>query len=510
MSVIESIQSFTSGLFRTGGSAPQPYRQVGNPNTATQRDLYDLLRALYYANDVYGELARTWRDDGEAWASIKELRMIQHAVVEAMVALVMPGTLPDALPLEFDEGNAKADAVTEQIHQVWTWSNWAQKKQVFIRQQSMLGNAFIYVASRPGPDGERADRVYFHLPEPEHVTDIDTDERGFLTYYRSDVPVRDRDDPDNPYVVTEEWWKDHDSYRRWTKPVKSYDPKNLGTPDTHGDKAMRSDFGIDFVPVVHAKALDTGDTYGMAWIIPALEKQHEVNRKATALSQQLYRHGKAKWLLQGTGGQTNGVYAPPPPIQTNAAGEVEWHGEMALTAPAGWGIVPLIPNLPFAAHMQGISDDLTHLAETDLPILNWYRLSQSGNDASGRALQTLLKPAIAQVEEARGNAETALARADAMALTIGQFAKLPGFEAATIGTYEDGSFEHQFKARPVVPGSEEEEVETLRKRAEIAGILMREAAMDAEGAMTLAGFPADQITEALKSQVIAASTGIER
>jgi hypothetical protein len=97
-----------------------------------------------------------------------------------------------------------------------------------------------------------------------------------------------------------------------------------------------------------------------------------------------------------------------------------------------------------------------------------------------------------------------------MALTIGQFAKLPGFEAATIGTYEDGSFEHQFKARPVVPGSEEEEVETLRKRAEIAGILMREAAMDAEGAMTLAGFPADQITEALKSQVIAASTGIER
>jgi hypothetical protein len=501
MSLISSIVGAMDGLFRAG-SAPQPYRQVGQANTATQRDLYDLLRGLYHANGTYTDQAYQRHSDDEAWASTKELRMLQHAIVEAFVALTMPGSLPDALPLEFAEDNPRVEALTEAIHQVWTWSNWAQKKQVFVRQQAMLGNAFIYVASRPGPDGQRADRVYYHLPEPEHVTDIDTDERGFLTYYRSDVPVRERGATD-AYVVTEEWWKERDLYRRWQTPVNAYNADQLGTPEL--DVSMRGEFGIDFVPVVHAKAIDTGDTYGMAWILPALEKQHELNRKATAFSQQLYRHGKPDMVLQGTGGQTNGVYAPPPPLNRNTStGTVDVAGETFWSVPPGYTIGHLIANINYTAHMDGIDRDIAHLAETDLPILNWYRLTRSGSDTSGRALQTLLKPAIAQVEEARGNAETALARADAMALTIGQFAELPGFDAATIGTYENGDFEHGYAVRAIVPAGEDEQAEIDLARVQRVKA-WTDAGLGIDAAMRLEGFDDEQIDRA--TEIVG---GIER
>ncbi len=493
-SVIDSIHSFTSGLFRSGTSAPQPYRQVGNPDTATQRDLYTLLRAMYGSNDVYGEMARTWQSDGESWASIKELRMVQAALVEAYVALTMPGGLPDALPLEFADDNTHAENVRDRIHDVWTWSNWAQRKQLFIRYQAMLGNAFIYVASRADLDGN-ADRVYFHLTEPEYVTDLDTDERGYLTYIRTDVPVSDREDPENPYVETTEWWKSRDSYRMWRTLIPQYgDGKRLGTPEK--DDSMRADYGIDFVPFVHAKHRDTGDTYGLAPIMTAIEKQHELNRKATAFSQQLYRHGKPDMVLQGSGGQTNGVFAPPPPITTNSAsGSVEVAGEKMWSVPPGYTIGHMIANINYTAHMAGIDQDMAHLATTDLPELNWYRLSQSGGDASGRALQTLLKPAIAKIEEARGNAETALARADMMALTIGQFAELKGFDAANIGTYEDGSYDHQFKARDVIPSGENEQGEIDLARVQRVKA-WTDAGLSLDGAMRLEGFDEETIETA--------------
>ncbi|MDQ3541026.1 MAG: hypothetical protein M3440_10085, partial [Chloroflexota bacterium] len=486
-----------------GGSAPQPYRQVGNPDTATQRDVYQLLRSLYYGNSAYADLARQRYDDGESWASIKELRMLANAVSEAYVALTMPGGLPDALPLEFAADNAHAENVRDRIHDVWTWSNWAQRKQLFIRYQAMLGNAYLYVASRADLDG-KADRVYFHLPEPEHITDLDTDERGYLTYIRTDVPVSDREDPENPYVETAEWWKAHDSYRMWRTLIPQYgDGKRLGAPEK--DDSMRQDYGIDFVPFVHAKHRDTGDVYGLAPIMTAIEKQHELNRKATAFSQQLYRHGKPDMLLQATGGQTNGVYAPPPPITTNSAsGSVEVAGEKMWTAPPGWTIGHMIANVNYTAHMAGIDQDIAHLATTDLPELNWYRLSQSGGDASGRALQTLLKPAIAKIEEARGNAETALARADMMALTIGQFAELKDFDAASIGTYEDGSYDHQFTARSVVPAGDEEQgaVDLARVQRVKA---WTDAGLGIDAAMRLESFSGEQIKTAT-----AIVSGVER
>lgn len=488
MSVTESIVSFASSLFR-GLPASAPAQQVGTVNVSSQRDLYDVLRRAYYGDrDLYEWLAQQWNDP--TLATVKNLRGLQRPIVEFYVALTLPGALPDALPMQFAPDNTKADKVRAAIWQVWAWSNWTQRKQLYIRQQAMLGNAFLYVASRPGPDGQRADRVYFHLIEPEHVVDLDTDERGFLTYIRTVVPTRDREQPERkPFVVIDEWWKARDLYRRWEVPVQALGSDRL--PDPLKDDSMRNVYGIDFVPYVHAKHTDTGDDYGMAPIIPALEKQHELNRKETSFSAQLYRHGKPDMLLQGMGGQTAGQYAPPPPIARSSAGTYEVAGETFFTAPPGYTIGHLIANLPYDSHMKGVTEDIEHLSQTDLPELLFYMLSQSGNDTSGTALQTLLKPAIAKVEEARGNAEGALIRAQQMALTIGSITALPGFDVASIGTYAEGSFDHTFAERDVVPLSRKEEAEILTAKATAANTLAQ--TYDAAGAAAVAGFDAEEI-----------------
>jgi hypothetical protein len=488
MTVLDSIASFTSALFR-GANAPAPLAQVGQVDIATQRDVYTLLRRLYYGGGVYDLLLKNWRD--ESFRGVQELRNLQHAIVEAYVATVMSGGLPDALPMEFPDENVKADAVRAAIGQVWTWSNWSQRKQLYIRQQAMLGNAFLYVATRYDLDNQ-PDRVYYHLIDPEYVTDIDADERGYLTYIRTDIPVRDRNEPDRePYIEVTEWWKARDAYRRWEVPVSQYSSGKLGTPEV--DESMRATFGIDFVPFVHTKAIDTGDAYGMAPIIPALPKQHELNRKETSFSAQLYRHGKPNVLLQGTGGQTAGAYAPPPPISSTSTATVDMGGEQVVVAPPGYTVEHFIANLPYASHMQGVNEDVDHLAMTDLPELNWYRLAQSGNDTSGAALQTLLKPAIARIEELRGNAEYALIRANQMALTIAQQAGLDGFDVGTIGTYEDGSYEHWFAARDVVPMTMQEEAEIQQTKANTAKTLSDIGSM--AGAMREAGFSEEAIQD---------------
>src|SRR5205814_1265937 len=71
-------------------------------------------------------------------------------------------------------------------------------------------------------------------------------------------------------------------------------------------------------------------------------------------------------------------------------------------------------------------------------------------------LRFLLAPALARADEARGNAHDALARADAMALTIGIDA---GLFSPSLGTFEAGSFEHTFTAKDVIAPDDLEEAQ---------------------------------------------------
>jgi hypothetical protein len=130
----------------------------------------------------------------------------------------------------------------------------------------------------------------------------------------------------------------------------------------------------------------------------------------------------------------------------------------------------LVPNLNYAAHLDVINAQMRELEE-DLPELSYYRQKELGSSITGKAVRLLLSQAVDRTIEARGNIETGLARADAMALTMGVNAGL----FRRIGTYERGDFEHTFAEREVIPFSTQEQAETLKTEVD-AGIPLVTAA----------------------------------
>ena len=104
---------------------------------------------------------------------------------------------------------------------------------------------------------------------------------------------------------------------------------------------------------------------------------------------------------------------------------------------------------------------------------------------SGRAARFLLDDMISRVVEARGNAEAALVRAHAMALTIGQNVKI----FSSTGSYKDGDFDHSFTRRDILPEDRLEQAQVIQTLAGAgAGLFAagRAAGMNEEQANDLA------------------------
>lgn len=438
---------------RLNGSA-----QYGLPiplSESSPGDLYRLLRAYYENNGLFDVLTTILRDAGTPSEQLKGLRNPAFRVVEFHAAHLWPGTLPEALPIVAE--NAKLEPA---ITQVWEWSNWGAKKQVAARWLAIYGDLFIKVVQR-----EDKSRVYFQLLDPAHVADFDTDERGFLTYCRIDVPVTEREGDSGRFkrlTNTEVWEKDR--LRVWRHERGDAPIGQLGTPVR--DDPL-STMGIDFVPIAHAKFRDIGDARGVGAFTLQLDKIDEANRQATRLYSLLFRHNSVTWALRANGMDASGRPLPAPRLSTDSGpvasdGTLRLGDDTLLRLPGNSDITSLVPLLPYDAALAILQDYLREL-EQDLPELAYARVREMG-DVSGRAVRLLLSDALSRVLEARGNAESALIRANQMALTLGAHAGLFG----ELGTFEAGDFVHSFEPRDVLPADELERSTTEQAFAQAA------------------------------------------
>lgn len=420
------------------------------------RELYALLRGYYKNNDLYQYLGRALYEQGISHPAMKGLRNPAFRVVEFYVASLWPGALPDALPIE-----AENEAIEDPIRQVWQWSNWGSQKQVFARWLPMLGDCFIKVVQTP-----TRDRVYHQLVDPAYVVDFDADERGFLTYCRIDVPIRRRS-IDRPRVLihTEVWSQEEGTFRRWESDQIDLPADQLGPPI---ETIPIGTMGIDFVPIVHAQFRDVGEDRGVGAFTLQIDKIDEVAKKATRLAQMLFRSNTNTWAIESAGQDANN--RPLPPLRVDPSGAVAGGGTVRLgddemlSLPGGYTIKSMVPAIDYAAMLDAINADLLELQQ-DLPEMSYAKIPEMTGDISGRALRYLLAPALSRAAEARGNAHDALARADAMALTIGQAA---GLFDKSLGTFENGDFEHTFTTMDVIPINDLEEAQADVQKATAA------------------------------------------
>ena len=426
---------------------------------ASWADHYSALKAYYLNNGLYEVLESLLGPVGANNVEARPLRNPAYRVVEFYASKLWPGALPDALPIVTDNA-----ALAPAIEQLWQWSNWGSEKQVTARWFAMFGDMFIKVSSKAPEAGQPA-KVYMSNLEPVYVTEMDTDERGYLTYIRIDIPRQRRaGDELKAYTHTEVW--DKQQYRLYEHDKDGNTPiSHLGRPTISMPLAA---MGIDFIPIVWQPFRNVGDERGMSAFGPAIDKIDEANRQATRLHQMLFRNNRALWAVTANGIDAQGRPLPPPRLGTDTAGDsLELDDDTILRLPGQSDIKALVPSLNYADALAILNAQLEEVSR-DLPELAYFDLRSK--DLSGVAIEMLLGDAIDRAVEARGNGETGMIRAHQMALTIGKAQGL----WAEVGSYEAGDYEHKFLERPIIQASDLDNANLVAAWAK-AGVNVRTA-----------------------------------
>ncbi len=460
---LTSIQAYTSLAAQLADEAQPP------------REMYRLMYSYFLNNGLYDSLHDYLAKVNGDTESLRPLRNPANRVVEFYATHLWPGSLDEAFII-----HAERDAIVEPIQQVWEWSNWAARKQVAARWYSLYGDMFIKIAQTADRE-----RVYQQLIAPEYVTEFDTDERGYLTYIRLDVPQTRRDGDDEiEYTRTEVWNKPENSYRLWEH--TQGEDTELGQLGTPKEALAITEFGIDFVPFVHAKFRDIGEDRGLGCFEHCIDKIDEANRVATRLHQMLFRHHGGTWTVEADIVDKANRPIPPPKFEKNADDEIELGNETIIPLPSGWHLQSLVPNIQYTAALDILNAHMAELQQ-DLPELAYYTIREH-SDLSGRAIRLLLSDVIDRVKEARDNAVSCFVRANQMALTIG---KVAGVFRRGIGSYKAGDFEHTLELPDALPLTEIEQLETLAAKKELFGLATRRLLEEH-------GYTEDQIAEILK------------
>lgn len=413
---------------------------------APARDFYRMLEAYYFNNGLYDSTQQQLYENGIWTPGMKPLRNPAKRTVEFHVTHIWPGNLDHALPILTDN-----QRIIEPLKQVWKWSNWGVKKQLASRWFALFGDWFCKVATLTDTSG-KVSRVFLQNIKPELVTDFEEDERGNVVYMRLDIPYTSGVNQTSGKMYTEIWTR-----TEYTLYIHNREAgaavASMGEPVRI---AALSDFGIDFVPFVHAAFMDLGDKRGVGVFTLALDKIDEANRMTTRLHQMIFRYGKPTVAVLANGTDAAGRPLPPPKVGGSAGGMADEKDDDVKSFPGTSRMEYLVPNLNYAAHLDIINAQMRELEE-DLPELSYYRQKELGSSISGKAVRLLLSQAVDRTIEARANLEVALERADKMALTMAVTAGL----FKRIGKYEAGDFEHTFAEREVIPFSAQESADTM-------------------------------------------------
>jgi hypothetical protein len=428
---------------------------------------------LYYGGiGVYDDASMAAYGLSKWTEALKPLRNVCHRSVEFYATKMLTGNVQIVTGEEGD-----AHPLLDAINQVLTWSNFNEKKQLYTRDLSKLGDLWWKVMVEE-------DKVYLQQVPAENVVEFDEDVRGYLSHVRIETPITS-DKPGVNMWRTEYYAKDEDIpyYSVWEGNLQYPTPlEEYGTPLEWGPLAS---FGISFVNFVHVKFQDTGALRGVGCFAHALDKQDEANRQATRLAQMVFKKaGGTTWLKQNAFDKDNRPL-PAAPIR-DATGKVtnalELTDDLLPRLPAGTTLESTVPAIAWAAIRDIANDQVEELRE-DMPELRYYA-SIEGANLSGKSRSIMLAPALDRAREAGTNFATGLSRALKMALTMGQFAGI----LQPPGTYDAGNFEHSITIPDVFAPDAAEKAQTLQA--------LKSAGIELGLAMEMSGFSKDEVEKA--------------
>lgn len=385
--------------------------------------------AYYKAQNLYPMLAPLLGNDAKKW------RVFVNPV-PSVAELYASTLLVGKIELE-----TESEAQKQAFDNILRWSN----ANTLFRRTSIsavvLGSVFLQVCGGKQDANGKYNSVYIKIIDPRNVTDFKTDERGFLTFIRIDVPQ----DGGNSYYT--ETWNKQTQERKW---YNSNAPLEILPENADGVQTF-AEYGCDnFIPIVYAPALIDADGNATTPFASVYDKINIINELQSRLADIGFAPNRPLGVVTANQVDATGAPMPPPSADFGATGD--WQN---LLDARGIDAVflPGLADFKFAVP-QGNSFDGQHKIiqsildeiERDLPEWGVVKYAEKSN-ISTDTLEMLLDTVTAKILSIRQNLENGLAQAVGMAFTIGKKLALDGFD--TIGDFSQGDYPTAFSSRPV-------------------------------------------------------------
>ena len=382
------------------------YRSI-HPWASTYKTRYALYR---YIRNIYNPAYRL----GEFWKSHLWGGQIDAEAGET-------GALPIVT------GN---EALRPAIADIWRWSNWATKKDTVSLQGAIYGDVILRIV-----DDIALGKVYVESVFPGIVTSLTKDPFGNVKGYTIE---ENRQSPNNSKTVVYKETAERDGQ------LVVYRTYMNDAPFPWNGVASEWSEPYGFVPMVHIQHNDVGLEWGWSELHPSRSKMHELDDLASLLSDQIRKSVNAKWFFAGIKGSSPNVIMGNT-LETTARPEPGREEEAAVYSPdPNSKAFPLVAPVDIEGVTLHISEILKDL-ERDYPELKFDALRSLG-DISGRALRIARQPAETKVLQRRANYDDGLKRLLQMAVSIGGFRDLFGFN---LDSYGGGALEFEFGKRTV-------------------------------------------------------------
>jgi hypothetical protein len=453
MSISDTINRFWSAAMTGYKAFREKYVSSDQINLANFTDFdarrlrYSILWAMY-ENTAYDKI-HTWsvsyKSEKGLYKYIRNIYNPSYRLAEFWKAQLLGGALdpaagdgeevPSALPITMETESAE---LRKAIAQVWQWSNWQIKKDVFGLWTPVLGDGVFKIVDDP-----TREKVYMKVIHPSRLADVDLDDfgnvKGYVLEYKLPDP-RDGRSGDVTYreVVTRENDSDDVFYHTYL---------NQGLY-AWSDNGAEWSVPYGFVPMVVLQHNDVGLDFGWSELYPGLSKFREVDDQASKLNDQIRKLVEGAWLMAGVSrpGTTPVVTGQEATEEKPQPGREEL--KALYTANAQAHADSLVAPIDIASVAASIKDLIAEL-ERDFPELR-VDLANATGDISGRALRINRAPAEGKVLQRRPNYDNAIVRAHQMAVAIGgRRGYGDAFNGFDLDSFEAGKLDHQIGERDV-------------------------------------------------------------